>query len=80
MLYFQVLYSLNGTSACEKESCLQVEVVKPFDATAKFFSQKFEPITKAFTQEPFIVMPELKCLSPWPLYIETTCLELVSRH
>ncbi|KAJ9597775.1 hypothetical protein L9F63_011383 [Diploptera punctata] len=61
---------------CVKEQTVMVPVVKPFDITAKFFSVKFEPIAKAFAKEPFIVMPYVSCVSPFPLVIQDSCVEL----
>lgn len=61
---------------CMKEQLVSVPVVKPFDITAKFFSVKFEPIAKAFSKEPFIVMPYVNCASPFSLVIEDSCVEL----
>jgi len=69
---------LDSNTKCEKSEIVNIDVVKPFDAVAKFFTQKFDQVTKAYTREPFVVLLELKCLSPWPLFIEATKLELVS--
>jgi hypothetical protein len=65
-------------NSCVKEELISVPVVKPFDITAKFFSLKFEPIAKAFSKEPFIIMPHVNCTSPCPLIIEDSTVELVS--
>jgi hypothetical protein len=75
--FFQIHYMLDQHTECEKSEIVMIDVVKPFEAVAKFFTQKFTQVTKAYTREPFVVMLELKCLSPWPLAIETTKLELV---
>lgn len=74
---FQIHYKLDQHTECEKSEMITLDVVKPFEAVAKFFNQKFDQVTKAYTREPFVVMLELKSLSPWALVIETTKLELV---
>ncbi|CAB3373976.1 Hypothetical predicted protein [Cloeon dipterum] len=76
-LVIDITYILNESTKCERIENLDIEIVKPFEAVAKFFTQKFDQVTKAYSQEPFVVLLELKCLSPWSLAIEDTNLELV---
>ncbi|KAF5298216.1 hypothetical protein FQA39_LY02640 [Lamprigera yunnana] len=61
-----------------KEDSLDILVVKPFEVTTKFFSSSFGEILKFYVEEPFIVMPVVNCLSPWPILLESTGLDLVS--
>ncbi|CAD6215592.1 GSCOCG00000404001-RA-CDS [Cotesia congregata] len=59
-----------------KEITYSLSIVKPFDVTTQFYTQLFEPLTKAFVNEPFIVMPHIICTSPWPIRILDTSVEL----
>uniref|UniRef100_A0A0C9PXS3 TRAPPC11_0 protein n=1 Tax=Fopius arisanus TaxID=64838 RepID=A0A0C9PXS3_9HYME len=59
-----------------KEETHVVEIVKPFDVGTQFYSRLFEPLTKAFVDEGFVVMPNIECTSPWPLRIIETSVEL----
>lgn len=61
---------------CIKEFVTKVTVVKPFEVLTNFVTTNFTPVTKCFVHEPFIVMPQIKILSPWPLVIEDTDLEV----
>lgn len=61
-----------------KEDIINIPVTKPFDTLAKFFSNRFEPVTKLYVDEVFVVMPQVKCISPWPIVIENTVIEFVS--
>ncbi|XP_049939900.1 trafficking protein particle complex subunit 11 isoform X1 [Schistocerca serialis cubense] len=63
-------------NSCLKEVSLTLPIVKPFDVNAKFFSMKFEPVTKTFAKEPFLIMPHVNCSSPCPLEIVDSSLEL----
>ncbi|XP_063973800.1 trafficking protein particle complex subunit 11 isoform X3 [Diachasmimorpha longicaudata] len=59
-----------------KEETHTVDIVKPFDIGTHFYSRLFEPLTKAFVDEGFLVMPNIECTSPWPLKILETAIEL----
>ncbi|XP_015120848.1 trafficking protein particle complex subunit 11 [Diachasma alloeum] len=59
-----------------REETHAVEIVKPFDIGTQFYTRLFEPLTKAFVDEEFVVMPNIECSSPWPLKILGTSVEL----
>lgn len=53
-------------------------VKKPFEVATQFYTTLFEPLTNGFVNEPFIIMPHITCVSPWPINILSTSIELVS--
>lgn len=61
---------------CVKDFITKITVVKPFEILTNFVSMNFKPITRCFVDDPFIVMPQIKILSSWPLLIEDTELEV----
>lgn len=63
---------------CIKDFITQVTVIKPFEVTTQFFAMNFKSITKCFVDDPFIVMPQIKILSPWDLLIVDTELEVAN--
>lgn len=65
-----------STLECAKDFTVKITVVKPFEVTANFVAMNFKPITKCFVDDPFIVMPQIKILSPWDLVIVDTELEV----
>ncbi|VVC31573.1 Gryzun, putative trafficking through Golgi,Foie gras liver health family 1,Tetratricopeptide-like helical [Cinara cedri] len=62
--------------ACVKDVEIVIDVVVVFDISVTYMSSKFEPVTKVYMGEPLIVMPSIKCLSPWPIFIENTSFQL----
>ncbi|KAL4704139.1 hypothetical protein ACJJTC_012955 [Scirpophaga incertulas] len=62
---------------CVKDFTTQITVIKPFEVSTSFVATNFQPITKCFVDNPFIVMPQIKILSPWDLSIVDTELEMV---
>jgi len=46
-----------------------VQTVKPFDVTYKLMNSKFKPIDTIGFDEPFILMTEIHCTSPWQLLV-----------
>lgn len=62
----------------ESEECVHVlSIVMPFEVTTQFYTIQFESLTKAFIDDPFIIMPHISCTSPWPIEIIDTSIELV---
>lgn len=61
-----------------KELTYSLAVKKPFEVATQFYTTLFEPLTKGFVNEPFIIMPHITCVSPWPISILSTSIELVS--
>lgn len=80
-LSFQLSYSIEdnyGTKiACVKTVEITIDVVIVFDVSISYMSSKFEPVSKVYLGEPLIVVPSIKCLSPWPILIENTLFQLV---
>ncbi|XP_045777774.1 trafficking protein particle complex subunit 11 [Maniola jurtina] len=62
---------------CLKDFTTKITVIKPFEVATNFVEINFMPITKCFVDDPFIVMPQIKILSPWDLLILDTELETV---
>lgn len=62
---------------CVKDFTTKITVIKPFEVSTNFVAMNFKPITKCFVEDPFIVTPQIKILSPWDLLILNTELELV---
>ncbi|XP_050682562.1 trafficking protein particle complex subunit 11 [Leptidea sinapis] len=63
---------------CVRDFTTKITVIKPFEVEASFSDMNFKPITKCFLDDPFIVMPQIKILSPWSLLIVDTDLETIS--
>ncbi|KAK0178490.1 hypothetical protein PV327_007378 [Microctonus hyperodae] len=59
-----------------KEITYSLSIIKPFEVTTQFYTQLFEPLTKSFVNEPFILMPHVVCTSTWPIEIIDTSVEL----
>lgn len=78
---FQISYSIDDNSgtmiACVKDVEIVINVVVVFDISVTYMSSKFEPVSKVYLGEPLMVMPSIKCLSPWPILIENTSFQLV---
>ncbi|KAJ0173891.1 hypothetical protein K1T71_010037 [Dendrolimus kikuchii] len=62
---------------CIKDFTTKITVIKPFEVSTNFVSMNFKPITKCFVDDPFVVMPQIKILSPWDLLIVDTDLEVL---
>lgn len=61
-----------------KELTYSLAVKKPFEVATQFYTTLFEPLTKGFVNEPFIIMPHITCISPWAIKILSTSIEPVS--
>lgn len=61
---------------CVKDFTTKITVIKPFEVSTNFVAMNFKPISKCFVDDPFIVMPHIKILSPWDLLIVDTELEV----
>lgn len=61
-----------------KEHSIKINVVQPFELSAKFLTLDFEPIENCYNRDPFLIQPNIQVLSPWPIVIEDTHLELVN--
>lgn len=80
--YFQLMisYSIEDNNrtkiACVKDVEIVINVSIVFDISVNYMSSRFEPVSKVYVGEPLIVMPNIKCLSPWPILIENTSFQL----
>lgn len=63
--------------ACVKDIEIVIDVVIVFDISVTYMSSRFEPVSKVYVGESLIVVPNIKCLSPWPIVIENTSFQLV---
>lgn len=85
---FQVEYNIDVEAkghvipcACTKSEVINLATVSAFEVSVKLMNMKFETIEALQAEEPFLLMPELKCTSPWPVDIQdsdlqlTTCIE-----
>lgn len=81
-MLFQISYSIEDNNktkiACVKDVELIIDVNIVFDVSVTYMSSKFEPVSKVYVGEPLIVIPNIKCLSPWPILIENTSFQLVN--
>lgn len=79
-IVLQADYSITEQIRGSKELTYSLAVKKPFEVATQFSTTFFEPLTKGFVNEPFIIMPHITCVSPWPINILSTTIELVSLH
>nr|XP_022918044.1 trafficking protein particle complex subunit 11 [Onthophagus taurus] len=61
-----------------KEDSFHLSTVKPFEISTKFLSGLFENVNKFYVEEEFVTMIIINSLSPWPLFIEESSLELTN--
>ncbi|XP_070572055.1 trafficking protein particle complex subunit 11-like isoform X1 [Ptychodera flava] len=61
---------------CFKDEYVVVHTVLPYDVSIKLASLKFETIEHVHSDEPFLLLTDIKCSSPWPVTIETSHLSL----
>jgi hypothetical protein len=66
------------TCACMKETFSSVQIVTPFDVSLKLTTLKFETIEKIHAGEPFLIISDVLCTSPWPVCIVTSRFDVVS--
>lgn len=64
------------TCTCQKEEFITITTVSPFDVAVKLQSMKFEEIENIQAEEPFILLPELTCTSPWPVEFKSSQLQM----
>lgn len=76
---FSYLFEADKSITSVKEDVINIPVSKPFDVGIKFFSNRFDEISKLFVNELFLIMPQLKCTSQWPILIENTVIEFNSQ-
>ncbi|XP_078045285.1 trafficking protein particle complex subunit 11 gry isoform X2 [Augochlora pura] len=77
-VHIKVIYSNSEEIKGAKELTYSLSVTKPFEVSTLFYTTLFEPMTKGFINEPFIIMPHISCVSPWPINIISTSIELVN--
>ncbi|XP_076289261.1 trafficking protein particle complex subunit 11 gry isoform X2 [Lasioglossum baleicum] len=75
-IHIKLEYSKSEEIKGTKELTHSLSVSKPFEVSTLFYTTLFEPMTKGFINEPFIIMPHISCVSPWPINIISTSIEL----
>nr|XP_034182161.1 trafficking protein particle complex subunit 11 isoform X1 [Osmia lignaria]XP_034182162.1 trafficking protein particle complex subunit 11 isoform X1 [Osmia lignaria]XP_034182163.1 trafficking protein particle complex subunit 11 isoform X1 [Osmia lignaria]XP_034182165.1 trafficking protein particle complex subunit 11 isoform X1 [Osmia lignaria]XP_034182166.1 trafficking protein particle complex subunit 11 isoform X1 [Osmia lignaria] len=75
-IHVKVKYSRSENIKGSKELTYSLSVTKPFEVSTLFYTMLFEPLAKGFIDEPFIIMPHISCVSPWPIDIISTSVEL----
>ncbi|XP_076233472.1 trafficking protein particle complex subunit 11 gry isoform X2 [Calliopsis andreniformis] len=76
ILHIKIEYSRTEQIKGIKELRYSLSVAKPFEVSTLFYTALFEPLSKGFINEPFIMMPHISCVSPWPINIINTSVEL----
>ncbi|XP_071945007.1 trafficking protein particle complex subunit 11-like [Antedon mediterranea] len=61
---------------CYKDEDVKLDTVMPFDVSIRLTSSKFEEVSSVYAGEPFLMMTDIKCTSPWPLQIVDSHLTL----
>ncbi|XP_046561774.1 LOW QUALITY PROTEIN: trafficking protein particle complex subunit 11-like [Haliotis rubra] len=61
---------------CDKEETITLSIISPFEVSIKLESMKFEPVDVVQAEEPFLLMPEIRCTSAWPIEIQTSEVQL----
>ncbi|XP_071508821.1 trafficking protein particle complex subunit 11-like [Diadema antillarum] len=64
------------TCTCYQDQAFRLETVTPFDVTIRMASLKFEAIDQVHPDHPFLLMTDIKCLSPWPITVTDSSLIL----
>ncbi|XP_052268585.1 trafficking protein particle complex subunit 11-like isoform X2 [Dreissena polymorpha] len=83
LITFQVDYSIEVKAsghlipcACSKVESVNLNTVSAFEVSVKIMNMKFETIEAIQAEEPFLLMPELKCIAPWAVNIQDSDLQL----
>lgn len=83
LITFQVEYNIDVEAkghvipcACVKSEVINLATVSAFEVSVKLMNMKFETIEAIQAEEPFLLMPELKCTSPWAVDIQDSDLQL----
>ena len=63
---------------CFSEQSAIVPTINPLDVSVRLTSIQFEPIEGVHADEPFLLLSDIRCSSPWPLVIKSSQIELVS--
>ncbi|XP_054749116.2 trafficking protein particle complex subunit 11-like [Lytechinus pictus] len=64
------------TCTCYQDQAFRLETVTPFDVKIRMASLKFESVDQVHPDHPFLLMTDIKCLSPWPITIKDSTLIL----
>uniref|UniRef100_A0A8C2WVK6 Trafficking protein particle complex subunit 11 n=1 Tax=Cyclopterus lumpus TaxID=8103 RepID=A0A8C2WVK6_CYCLU len=82
---FHVAYSIDTTvegrqivCKCHKDETVTIDTVVPFEVSVKFVSTKFEPLDRVAVDIPFLLMTDILSLSPWPLLLASSSLQLLT--
>lgn len=76
-IILQAEYSRLEQIKGSKELTYSLTVKKPFEVATQFFTTFFEPLKKGFINERLLIMPHITCVSPWPIKILSTSIEVV---
>ena len=83
VLTAKVVYEVSvsvGTSVvkcvCSKDVTRKLDSIQPFKATSSLVTQEFFKLKKIHEAEPFMLLIDIKCSSPWPLTIISCKLQL----
>ncbi|XP_069136567.1 trafficking protein particle complex subunit 11-like [Argopecten irradians] len=83
VLFVKVVYTVAVTKnqhvitcTCEQEETITLTTVTPFEVSVKLNSLKFEQVEAIQIEEPFLLLPELKCTSPWPVELQSSQLQM----
>lgn len=59
-----------------------IKIAKPFDMIYKLLSTDFKPLGayQVVYDEPFVLMTEIHCTSPWQLIIQSSQFHQVSKN
>ncbi|XP_014662309.1 PREDICTED: trafficking protein particle complex subunit 11-like [Priapulus caudatus] len=61
---------------CVKQVLASVEAIEPFEISQRLANMRFDPMNKVYVDEPFLLLTEVRSLSPWPLVINGSSLTL----
>ncbi|XP_030620604.1 trafficking protein particle complex subunit 11 isoform X1 [Chanos chanos] len=80
---FHVSYAMSTTvegkeitCKCHKDETVTIETVTPFEVAFKFVSIKFENLDRVYVDIPFLLMMDILSMSPWPLHLVSSQLQL----
>lgn len=61
---------------CRKEEDISLSAMAPFEVSLVLQSLKFEVVEAVNADEPFLLMTDIRCTSPWPVEIKTSSVIL----
>lgn len=61
---------------CVNEESFSLNALPPFEVSVKMNSMKFETVESVHADEPFLLLTDIKSVSPWPVEIQNSELKL----